>query len=254
MLLASSRSLALLPLLPLLLLSACTETSGPGGGGIFGGITLGNAGLGGPGFVGFADTDLPRSFSYLFDSSISGGAEQCARSGVCGHGGGNTRYGAMLGSDSLLFVTTSDFPTGFGDDTAFVFVSGVEHDSISLPASTLGKRLRLTFEFAFLQSSVAAQDSAVMQLLVNGQPVRVFRVTGADIGRTLLSRLGGCGTADIPFPTAFPICSDWTASQIDLTPYRGVRTPIRIIVGESGRTKRRAATLLIRAIRFEEEQ
>jgi hypothetical protein len=243
--------------LALIALSLACSSDPTGGGGVFGGISLGNTALGGAGFLGYSGTGLPRDYSYLFARSALGEEAACVESGACGHGGRTIMYSDLPNSDSLLFVTTSNFIATNAQGVpviAVVQLSGIQHDSITLPATPAGKRLRLSLEFAFLQSQATAGDSAVIQLVIDGSVTRVFRVAGSDLGASIPLRAGGCGSATIPITVSFPVCTDWQVRQIDLTPYRGKRTPIRFVVGESGRTPGRAVTLLIRRLRFESEQ
>lgn len=244
---------------------------GCGGGGLvdtgstYSDTDLYNPGMGGQGNIGPMNQHLPTNWSYLFFVEAFGNLQQCIDTGLCGHGGADLKFGTMgNGQDSLVYVMTTNY---FSDDVGaavVILASGVQHDAIDLPATPAEKKLRLAFQYAFLTSRNVAGDSAVVQVVSDGNassPLVLLRIHSSELGAGIPLRSSGCGTERIPkdpanvngTETTYDRCSDWLDAELDISALRGHSIETQFVAGEAGADTDQGIALLIRRLRIQQE-
>jgi hypothetical protein len=247
---------------------------GCGGGGIgdtgstYSDTDLYNPGMGGQGNIGPLNQHLPTDWFYLFGVETFGTLQECIDTGLCGHGGADLKFGTVISEDSLVYVLTANYialdPNSGDPITVVVRGSGVEHDAIDVPATPEDKKLRLAFQYAFLTSRDVDGDSAVVQIVSDGNtasPLALLRIHSSELGETIALRGSGCGTERIPsdpnnpdaVETTYNRCSDWLNAELDISTFRGHSIKTQFVVGEAGADTDHGIALLVRQVRIQQE-
>jgi hypothetical protein len=223
--------------------------------------------------IGFLDTGLPEGWSYLPGQRKSfGEGPDCRAAGACGFGGQTrTNYATFAnGGAPIIFVSTKRFSDTelVGGSPAVAFelrTSAIQRDAFALTTPNSGRRLRLSFDFAFLLGRDVAGDSAVVQIVgPDNAPVRLFRVLRSEVGTSIAARAGDCGRSGFGTTasqyesasqaTPFIQCTDWTTRTADVSAYRGQNVRLRFLTGEAGADITKGNTFLIRNLEIQEEQ
>lgn len=226
---------------------------------------LSGGGFNDTGVAGFAGQSIPNGWSYLFGDFVFD-AEVCYATQECGIAGVTDQFaGFTAKSDSLGFISTSNFFDDLSGDSIVVRRSGLATDAFDIPGSTTLQAARLTFDYAFLTSRnepAIHNDSAVVRLIDGSDTIRVLRIATADLqpGGAVAPAPGGCGrhvlgdtifTPPTAVTTDYTLCSGWLTDTFDVSEHRGSTVTLEIVVDEVGGDTDRATTFLIEDLRLE---
>lgn len=260
-----------LALFTTLLAGGCSD-SGPGSADFGDTGALLGGGFNDTGVEGFAGVAIPNNWRYLFGQANFGDSSRqvCFTTGQCGVAGVTNQFGNISSSpaDSFGFVTTSNFFDDANDDgladSIVVIRSGIASDSFDIPGSDSLGAARLTFNYAFLTSRDSPsthQDSALVRLVLEGDTVPLLKVTTTDLqpGGTLSPLPGGCGEHVLgsnldpakTVTTTYSLCTGWIAETVSVSPLRGKRVSLEIVVDEVGGDTDQATALLFNTIKLE---
>ncbi len=223
--------------------------------------------------VGFLDTGLPTGWGWPFGGKFDGD-KLCSASRLCGLGGQTTKtstgYATFAsGGVQMFFVSTKALTDTIGDGTVLqsfdVKASGIQRDAFPLVTANASRKLRLSFDYAFLLGRNVAGDSAVVQIApAGGAAVTLFRVTSGDVGASVPRRAGDCGKSGFSdgasryesaaVATVFTKCTDWTPETADISAYRGKTVRLLFITGEAGTSFTSGNTFLVRKVEIQEER
>ncbi|HEX3234050.1 MAG TPA: hypothetical protein VHR41_07615 [Gemmatimonadales bacterium] len=258
------RSLAV-ALFTTMLAGGCTDSTSTREPGDFGDTgALLNGGFNDTGVEGFAGQAVPTNWRYLFGQANFGDSSRlfCFTTGQCGVAGVTDRFGDIASaSDSFGFVTTSNFleDMDFDDsvDSVVVIRSGIASDTFDIPGSDSLEAARITFDYAFLtsrNSPATHQDSALVRVVAEGDTLPLLKVTTSDLqpGGTLSPLPGGCGQDSMTtVTTTYSLCTGWLAETVSVSPLRGKRASLEIVVDEVGGDTDQATALLFNNVKLE---
>jgi hypothetical protein len=170
-------------------------------------------------------------------------------------------------SDSFGFVTTSNFleDVDFDGnvDSIVVIRSGIASDSFDIPGSDSLEAARVTFNYAFATSRNSPgthPDSALVRLVVVGGdtvPLLKFSTTDLQPGGTVSPLPAGCGQHALgtdpatTVTTTYSLCTGWLAETASVTPLRGRRVSLEIVVDEVGGDTDQGTSFLFNDIKLE---